>query len=171
MVQVVVVLLVRVLVVVHLMMNRLGWLHKHLLLLVLNHLVIRQLVGLWQLISTVTHALASRHHLHHVGNASIKRVLRAAKWALLANVLDLEDVVLWRVSEEPRRLSEPHVRWLCRPVHVEVFGEVIHTALLHHAVEGVQVTEVREGLLFELPDVGVVWRELLDHFIVVVNLQ
>ena len=171
MVQVVVVLLVRVLVVVHLVMNRLGWLHKHLLLLVLNHLVVLQLVGLGQLVSTITHALASRHHLHHVGNASIKRVLWATGKTLLANVLYLEDVVLRCVSEEPRRLSEPHVRWLCRPVHVEVFGEVIHTALLHHAVEGVQVTEVREGLLFELPDVGVVWRELLDHFIVVVNLQ
>ena len=89
----------------------------------------------------------------------------------MANVLYLENIVLLRVSEEPCRLSEPHVRWLCRTMHVEVFGKVIHTALLHHVVEGVQVTEVWEGLLFELPDVGVVRRELLDHFIVVVNLQ
>ena len=169
-VQVVVVLLVGVLIVVHLMVNRLSWLHKHLLRLVLNHLVVRQLVGLSQLVSFVAHALASRHHLHHVGHASIKRVLRDAKWSLLANVLDLEDVVL-EISDEPRRLSESHVWWLCRPVHVEVFREVIHTALFHHAVERVQVTEVREVFLFELPDVGVVRRELLDHFIVVVNLQ
>ena len=57
-------------------------------------------------------------------------------------------------------------------MHVEVFREVVHTGLFHHVVERVLVTEVREALsLLELPYVGVVRRKLLDHVIVVVNLQ
>ena len=98
MVQVVVVLLVGVLIVVHRVMNCLSRLHKHLLGLVLNHLVVRQLVGLGQLVSPVAHALASRHHLHHIGDTSIKWVLWTAEWTLLTHILDLKDVVLWRFS-------------------------------------------------------------------------
>ena len=50
--------------------------------------------------------------------------------------------------EEPNTwFTESHTLWLRRSMHIEILGEVIHAALLHHTVQRVHVVEVRKGSL------------------------
>ena len=96
---------------------------------------------LLQLVTTIVHALLGRHHLHHVGWMDSASVLWV-RWAhhlcrILVNRFDFEDIVrivrlLGLIETSLRNTARS---WLSWPMRIEIFGEIIHSALLHHSFQ------------------------------------